>query len=588
MFIKKNLLVFLLLFIITLPTFSILLNGQYFTMHDDQHIARLYELEQGIRQGAWYPRWVGDLGFGFGYPLFNFYPPLIYYISLLFHIVGFSYITSIKCMIILGILLGTFGIYLFARKTTSRFAGFASAVLFAYFAYRATSVYVRGALAEFFTTSLLPFVFLTFFNLYKKHTIRNSVLFGITLALMVIGHLLVTLPAIIFLGFFFIFYIFLSEERLSFLLHSLLSGLIGFGLSAFFWIPSLLEKKFTFTDKILTSELADYVIHFVYPHQLWYSPWGFGGSIPGPEDGISFAVGKIYIGLTIISFILFLLYLHITSQKKQKLEQYKMYALFLFMLLFSFFMMIPYSNGLWRIFSPLAYLQFPWRFLSFVNIFIALVAGATVHFSGEIIKTFKHPQNFNIYTQIIGTICIVFVVILIQSKYFKPFKLLIVTDAERTSREEIAWNISKSSFEFVPNGIRTKKSQYNTTVPDLSQKDIPKQSYEILMGQAKVLVKNNKYHQKEYFIQTSEQTIFRLNTFNFPGWTAYLNGTKLDITDDNDFKLITVVIPSGQHEMLFKFEDTFVRKLAEFISLFTFLILIGWTLKKFYFVNSKR
>src|SRR3989344_4879510 len=95
-----------LLLIITIPSFLRILNNNYFSMHDDQHITRLFLLDQGLKQGYLYPRWVGGLGFGFGYPLFNFYPPLIYYIGELFHILGFSLIWSIKLDFISGFYLG--------------------------------------------------------------------------------------------------------------------------------------------------------------------------------------------------------------------------------------------------------------------------------------------------------------------------------------------------------------------------------------------------------------------------------------------------------------------------------------------------
>jgi hypothetical protein len=63
----------LLILIITLPAFISLLKPGYFSMHDDQHIVRLFLLEQGVKQGYFFPRWVDGLGFGYGYPLFNFF-----------------------------------------------------------------------------------------------------------------------------------------------------------------------------------------------------------------------------------------------------------------------------------------------------------------------------------------------------------------------------------------------------------------------------------------------------------------------------------------------------------------------------------
>src|SRR3989344_5159449 len=108
-----------LLLIITVPAFIRILNNQFFSMHDDQHIVRLFLLDQGLKQGYLYPRWVDGLGFGFGYPLFNFYPPLIYYVAELFHLVGFSLTWSVKLTFIFGFYLGAIGIYLLVKKLTN-------------------------------------------------------------------------------------------------------------------------------------------------------------------------------------------------------------------------------------------------------------------------------------------------------------------------------------------------------------------------------------------------------------------------------------------------------------------------------------
>jgi uncharacterized membrane protein len=40
----------------------------------------LYEFDQAIRDGVWYPRWSPDFAFGYGYPFFNIYGPLSFYV----------------------------------------------------------------------------------------------------------------------------------------------------------------------------------------------------------------------------------------------------------------------------------------------------------------------------------------------------------------------------------------------------------------------------------------------------------------------------------------------------------------------------
>ena len=45
-------------------------------MHDVQQVARLQQMDKSLKAGQFPVRWVEDLGFGYGYPVFNFYPHL--------------------------------------------------------------------------------------------------------------------------------------------------------------------------------------------------------------------------------------------------------------------------------------------------------------------------------------------------------------------------------------------------------------------------------------------------------------------------------------------------------------------------------
>src|SRR3712207_5820218 len=59
------------------PLFGCLPQG-----HDSLiHLYRLVELDHLLRQGLFFPRWMPDLVYGYGYPLFNFYAPLSAYLS---------------------------------------------------------------------------------------------------------------------------------------------------------------------------------------------------------------------------------------------------------------------------------------------------------------------------------------------------------------------------------------------------------------------------------------------------------------------------------------------------------------------------
>lgn len=94
----------------------------------------------------------------------------------------------------------------------------------------------------------------------------------------------------------------------------------------------------------------------------------------------------------------------------------------------------------------------------------------------------------------------------------------------------------------------------------------------------------NRFQDKKFFIDAQTPAIFQLNTFNFIGWQAYLNGKKIQINDKNDYKLITVFLPKGKHNLEFKFEDTFVRKIGNYLSL---LSVLGFFISFKYFLSSR-
>ncbi len=563
----------LLLFIITAPAFIRILNNQFFTVHDDQHIVRLFLLDQGIKQGYAYPRWVDYLGFGFGYPLFNFYPPLIYYAADFFHWLGFSLIWSIKLLIIFGFYIGTIGIFILARKFIGRLGGYISSTLYTFFFYHAVLVYVRGALAEFIALSILPFVFLTFNSLFNKSNWTNSIFFGLSLALLILTQPLIAIPAVFFLFFFFLFYLWKSKEKSKFVLFTILSIFIGLSLSSFFWLPSMVERKFTLVDKILTSELASYKLHFIYPQQFLYSQWAYGGSGQGLADGMTFQLGKIHLSLVVLSLVMSFLYFF----KKKKFDSVlNFYLLFLSLFLFSLFMTTEYSSVIWDRVKYLWYLQFPWRFLTFTALFISILGGYFIFYLDKIAQQRFREKNM-IYRYILFFIgaAIIVSTILIYQKYFRPERFISTTDKERTSFEEIAWRTSRTSYEFVPKGVKTKKSDLNTTILAIEKKDLAKKPYEIISGEGEVRILENRFQNKTFFVEAKNPMIFRLNTYNFSGWSAYLNNNAVSINDKNDFRRVTIIIPSGKYKVNFIFEGTFIRKIASYLSLATFVGVVG-------------
>ncbi len=554
-----------LLLIITIPTFISILNNQYFTIHDNQHVVRLYLLDQGIKQGYLYPRWVDRLTFGFGDPLFNFYPPLVYYLGEFFHLLGFSLIWSIKIVFILGFLIAGFSMYFLASAYLGRLAGILASTVYTYSFYHSVNAYVRGALSEFFTMSLLPLVFLSFYKLSKNINLKNSLFFGFSLALIILTHQLIALPLIFFLFFYFLYYIFRCSATAKFIKYLGIGSFFGLGLSAFYWLPMFIEKKFTFLD----MELGGYKLHYLYPYQFWYSPWGYGGSVPGPNDGMTFQLGKVPILLIFFSSLFFLLYFFQKRIKKDKVF-INHFIFFVSLSFFGLWMSTGYSDFIWRNLKLLWNLQFPWRFLAVTNVFISLVAGFGLVFLEKLLTNFKSKQ---IVLNLV-TFFFTFLLIFKYSPYFRPQSYLNVTDQDLLTSEEIEWVQSKTVLHFVPKGVKAKKNEFGVYVLDIEKNNLPKNIFEIKKGEGKVKILQNKFQEKKFFVTAQTPLVFQLNTFDFVGWQAYLNKTKIPINDQNDYRLITVFIPQGEHQLKFLFQDTPVRKIAKIITAASFIFLL--------------
>src|SRR4051812_19673057 len=87
-----------------LVSWPIFLPG-YFTHHDDLQVMRIFEMRKCIEDLQIPCRWVPDMGYGNGFPLFNYYGNLPYYIgAFLSYLLG--YINSAKTLFLIPLLLG--------------------------------------------------------------------------------------------------------------------------------------------------------------------------------------------------------------------------------------------------------------------------------------------------------------------------------------------------------------------------------------------------------------------------------------------------------------------------------------------------
>lgn len=341
----------LLVTLISRPLFSSL----FFPVHDATHLTRIALMRESIDSGQFPPLWADRANNGYGYPLFHFYAPL-------FHLAAtsLSYLTfgntllALKLTLLLSSLLGAAGLYLLARRQTSvqsRLPAYLATTAFLFSPYLAVNLYVRGAFSEYLALMLLPWLFLTWLRL---STPKSKLVAALVLAAFVLSHNLI--PMLV-LPLWFLWLIITQRQQLPSLILPLT---LAFGLSAWFTLPLLFERNFTLAEEI--AQTTDYQLHFVEPWQIWNSTWGFGGSAPGVEDGMSFKLGKLQLILAGLSTLLLLI-----GRRFARL----VWAL---MTLFFLYLATPAATWLWQTLPLLPLVQFPWRALGPAAFALALLA----------------------------------------------------------------------------------------------------------------------------------------------------------------------------------------------------------------------
>ncbi len=567
--------------------------GYFWGAHDARHnVYFLFEFDRSIQDGIWYPRWAPDFTFGYGYPFFNIYGPLASYAGEVFHLTGFDFVSSVKIVFGLSIVFSGLAMYLFARRLMGPKAGLVAALVYVYVPYHVFDLYVRAALAESVTYVFVPLVLWGCYETVQNPRLTNIVGLGLAYAgLMFTNNLVTLLYTLLVVPAYLIMLVLaqvnqdqplreLSRESFFPFIANLLrisipplAGiLLGFGLSAIFWIPSLAEFKYVRVDQWYAGRY-DYRDDFVYFFQLFSPTWGFGASGPGPDDTVSFQLGAVPFVLSVLSLAV--------------LKQVKDWALrrqilfFQAVTLVAIFLLLPVAATTWELLSPVRFAQFPWRYLTFTVFSTAVLAGSILssQFSAS------HSQSPISYSLLI----LVTLVILgsypyLQAEITEPAEgpvslagLMLFQQSADEMTGSTAWvreipEWSPMADNYIA-GLPVESKLDQSTVPEGAAAAALEWSTTHEFVQYKAPIRDEKHFVRLTF-----------NTFYYPGWRAYVmqkHDRGLGIVgeveiepEDGPLGRITVEVPGNRRYLLLRFEDTPVRIWGKYISFASVIIVL--------------
>ncbi len=533
-----SLLAFVLL--VGLPTLQFkLMSG-----HDAlEYLPRTVEFYQELGAGRLLPRWAPDLSSGYGQPFFIFNPPFIYYAASVFHALGFSLVASLD-LACLGLLaLGGLGMYLFARDLVGRAGGLVAGVAYVLAPFTLVNLYVRHALADYSAMAFIPWA-LWGLGGWLRPRPKVGYLFvasgAVGLLLLSSNPVaLVTVPALLAYGLFVAW----QARSWQVLGRGGWALGLGLGLAAFFWLPALADRNGVKTYRLLGGHLH-YRNHFVSPRQLLYSPWGYGLSVPGPGDGMSFGLGLAHLALLAVSLVLVW---RLPGSRRARAHL----GFFVGLLGVAAWLVTPSSAWLWDHLPLLPYLEFPWRILILAAVATALICAFPL-------ALVREPRLRRwLLLAVLGAL------LLTGLPHAQPEGYYEVSDAEFAPEVIASQGLAVTTArEYEPIWVKSPPPE-----------PAPPSKLLVLEGRARILQSRLTSTHYRWQVEVASPARLRVATFYFPGWRLEVDGQSRPLTVQNPYGLMDFVLGAGTHQVDVRFGSTPTRRRAVVVSVGAWLLL---------------
>jgi hypothetical protein len=336
------------------------------------HLTYTYLFDRALDAGQFPVRWTAGVRPGDAQPLFNFYQPGFYYLVQLVHALVPSLATSMKVAVLVMWAAGTtFMLRLQAHRDW--LAAAFGAVVFAGAPYLLLDLNVRAAFPEFVAIMCAVGTVWAIGRLFTAPGPGRAAWLACLLAASMVCHL----PATIIFSPLFVAVALRhglgSPDRWRAWRWCAAAVLLAVGLSAFYVVPALGERHLVRMDA-LTQGYFEYRDHFVEPAQWLRFDWGFGSSVPGPGDGMSFQVGAVQWVILAAATGCAL----VAALKRRLTPDDWDVVFWLGVVAFALFMTTAASQPIWDAVPQLSYLQFPWRFLMLVAVACGCLAANLV------------------------------------------------------------------------------------------------------------------------------------------------------------------------------------------------------------------
>ena len=578
-------------------------------------LQRTLDMAENLRHGIFPPRWMAHAAYDLGYPFFSHYAALPYVLSGGLTALGLGPILAIQATQTFGFVLAALTMALWASRIfESRAAVLVAVVAYTFAPFHLVNVYVRGdSLSEFYAFVWYPLILWTLDRLVESPARGRIVAAALAYGALILTH---NVSAMIFSPFALLYaaarisesvnqqVIESANQRISesanrpptkppnclppapCILHPasrilppasclLLPFLLGFLLTAWFWMPALLETGYGQMGPEFTAGYFHYSNHF-RGLNLVQPSFAFNYSVAlRTEDGGPFSMGMVQAVLLVVGAVVLIVRSpqSAVQSRKSKVESPKSRFTFhvshlylLSGLLLSTLMITPFSKPLWDHLPLLEITQFPWRFLSVQALFTAMATGAIANL--KILKS----QNLKVLVAVV--LCVLLIVAALAG--LRPERLLI-------SGEDVTWETLRFYEAFTGNIGTTIRHEYlpRDVVPRLYTSEA------VVDGVLRLIVDGGSLQAWELLERSPVKQVWRVTLASgdvpvafplnwWPGWQADVDGAPVAAYPITGSGRLAVDLFAGEHTITLRLRNTPLRTASEAMSVIALVSVGVW------------
>lgn len=494
------------------------------TTHDLwMHLHTMEQFDKVLRSGVIYPRWVPDINHGYGILTLIYYPPGFFYLTSAVNAVMNDWFNTLFVVSALALAASGLALYFLARAFYGRLASTVAAVLYMMLPAHMLDLYWRGSMPQFIGYIFPPLVIYFAYKLGREGKARHYGGLALFYGLHVLTHLPVSLMFSYALAFYAV--VWAMKER-DWRIGARLAAAMALGLllSAIYWLPAALETKYAYE---FASEVFPY-------HRSYITLLPVSDTALFPDF---FRVLNPIFTLGTLALVVGVVVLRITKRRDQPAEtptrQWTPLSMWIVMAIAAAFMCTSFSIYVSTLLPKIQVAVPAWRWLALAGMFTSLVVAAAI-------DALRRPGAF---TPGMLWACRAAVAVVVGVNVWYSITATIIKPLTNPTHYPVSpiSNVVESSWT-------PKDSTHPQDLPDTQL---------VLVEPRGAVVEISKWEPqvREIQVRAGLTTIVRLKTYNFPGWTARIDGNVVPMLSDKD-GVQQVEVPPGIHRIQASFENT--------------------------------